>query len=263
MLRNFLYLDTDTLSNYLSTLEGYTEVEVDETLTEHRSGGAELSMKVAKVAGDVENVASKKRRLAVTDEARFQRLYEILDNQNETGIPYLVGLTADVWRQQQRGSIVEIQARLRLPKIVQLLQGVETLSPFLDLLRLIGQDPLADTEEEKMFQGMRGIGESLGEKPLPLLFHPVAASGYQLFANLAREHLRCSPSELEGEATIFGKIMRIIEKGKRETVFSLLPDLEAFQPTNRKQRRRLEQNDQFVESIKGPAAIAEVIAVYR
>jgi hypothetical protein len=262
ILRNFLFLDTDALSNYLSTLEGYAEVEIDETVTKQRMAGGKVSIPIAEGTGGTENTTSIKRKLATTDEARFQRLYEILDGKND--VQYLDAFDIGIWQQLYRGEIIEVQAKMHLPTILRQLEEVESLSPLLNIASLFGQNPLDDPQASEAVQGMKAMNKMMEGKPLPLLFEATSTRGFHFFASLPRQHLRCQLSELQGEATVFGKIQRFIEKGKQETVFSLMPEFESLTNANRKQRRSMQKKLQqdFVEKLKGPAIVLSPTAIY-
>ncbi len=69
-----------------------------------------------------------------------------------------------------------------------------------------------------------------------------------------------------GEATVFGKIQRIIPKGERLEVFSLVPAITGVASLSREQRRKMQKSatkGQITEEIKGPAIILIPVAVYR
>ena len=133
-------------------------------------------------------------------------------------------------------------------------------------MQLIGQDPLSDPQMKEAFSGINLLSQIIGDKPVPLLFDFVSNSNYRFFASLSHQYLKCDLLELQGEATIFGKVYRFIDEGKKEKVFSLIPEIDALVPTNRKQRRASKSKrsqDTFVEVLKGPAMILIPIAIYR
>jgi len=263
ILRNFLYLDTGTLSDYLSTLDGYIEQEVDETETEASQKGGKLTVKVAEGSGASEKSTETRRKLAVTDAARFQRLYELLEDAN--AVQYLEAFDLEIWQQLQRDEVLEIQANLRIPNILLQLQQAKNLTPYIELMQLVGEDPLADPKTAEAVTGMSSLHSILAEKPIPLLFEAVSAPGFRFFASLSQQHLRCDLSDLRGEAVVFGKVQRLLAKGKKQQVFSILPEMESFMAVNRKQRRAMKgkKSREVTEVLKGPAIILMPLAVYR
>jgi hypothetical protein len=263
-LRNFLYLDTETVSNYLSTLEGYVETVVDETESKEGRIGAEGGLPPIKGSGQSSKSTSRNRKLAVTEEALFQRLYELLDEHTGEGIPYLTTSGEDTWSRLGRGNIVEIQARIRLPDIFSTMSAVEAFKPFMGLLDIIDEGNLVDVETQKMFDGFLEVGGATKEKPVPVFLEPIHAKRDAFFCSLSRRYLRCGIGDLAGEVTVFGKITRLIQKGTSEEVYTLLPEMQSLANSNRKDRRRLKsQKDNLSEALKGPAAILHPVAVYQ
>lgn len=262
ILRNFLYLDTSTLSDYLSTLEGYIEQEVDETETEANHKGGKLAFKVVEGSGDSKKSTETRRRLAVTDAAQFQRLYELLEDID--AVQYLEAFDLEIWQQLQRNEVLEIQANLRIPNFLLQLHQAKSLTPYIELMQIIGEDPLSDPKTAEAVTGVRSLHNILADKPIPLLFEAVSASGFGFFASLSQQYLRCDLSDLRGEAVVFGKVQRILPRGKKEQVFSILPEMESL-AVNRKQRRAMksEQSQEFTEVMKGPAIILMPLAIYR
>lgn len=263
ILRKFLYLDTDTLSDYLSTLEGYIEQEVDETETQASQKGGKLTVKVVEGSGTSEKSTETRRKLAVTDAARFQRLYELL--QDDNAVQYLEAFDLEIWQQLQRNEVLEVQARMRIPNILLQLQQANDLTPYIKLMQIFGEDPLADQKTAEAMTGMSSLHGILADKPIPLLFEAVSAPGFHFFANLSRQYLRCALSDLRDEAVVFGTVRRLISRGEKQQVFSILPELESFMTVNRAQRRamRAKQPQEVTEVLKGPAIILMPLAVYR
>jgi hypothetical protein len=246
----------------LSTLEGYIMQEVDETEMEAKQRGGKVSVKVAEGSGASEKSTETRRRLAVTDAAQFQRLYELLEDAN--AIQYLEAFDLEIWQQLKRNEMLEIQANLRVPEILMQLQQANNLMPYIDLMRIIGEDPLSDPKTAEAMSGMRSLHGIFADKSIPLLFEAVSAPGFHFFASLSRQYLKCDLSELRKEAVVFGKVQRILPKGESQQVFSILPELESL-AANRKQRRAMkaDQPEGATEVLKGPAIILTPLSVYR
>lgn len=264
MLRNFLYLDIDTVSNFLSTLEGYIETEVDESESKEGKIGADGGAPFLKGSAGTSKASSRNRKLTATNESRFQRLYQLLDEHYDKGIPYITSLDHESWTLLSRGSIIEIQARLRLPIVFQAVDAAGTIKPFVDLISLSDEDNPLNKESNQALHGMLAVGEATKDKPVPVFLEPVRARRDAFFCNLTRRHLRCEISELKGELTVLGKITRLIPKGASEEVFTLLSELQNLGDINRKSRRRLKsQQDGIIETLKGPAGIVHPVAIYQ
>lgn len=266
ILRNYLYLDVPTLDNYLSAMEGYQEVEVEETVTQQKKGGVEGNVKVLKGTAGGEKTTSRKRKLATTNEAKFQRLVDLISEDNEDKeIPLLDAFDTGIWNTLQRGEIIEVQANVTVPPMIQYTQAAQSMGSFLDLFKVVGVNISDDPHAEAAIQGFSSIGGILEQKPLPILFEAVSTKGFRFYAGLERKYLQCDLDQLlQGEVTIFGKVLRRVEKGKSEVVFDIFQDFTSMVKANRQQRREMDKKQKDLRhKLKGPAIILAPTAIYR
>lgn len=265
VLRDFLFLDTQVMGDYLSALEGYqVEGPIEQTESGQKESGGKVDLKAAGADARKVNKTETKKKLAVTDAAQFQQLYDLLGDQD--AVQYLEGFDADIWNQLERGEILEVQARIRLPRGLMITRDVENISPLIDLMTLLGQDPLADDQTRIAFEGMRAVGRSIEDRPIPIIFEAISAPKYTFVAHLPKKYIRRDIVELEGEATVFGKIQRILSKGESLEAFSLVPSITSAATFNRQQRRKMQKSaaaKQITEEVKGPAIVLTPVAVYR
>lgn len=266
ILRNFLFLDIATVADYLSVLEGsIVEGAIDQTEVEKRAKGGKAGYKIVEGSAASETSMETKQKRIVTDAAQFQSLYELLEDQEL--IQFLDAFDAGIWNQLRRGELLEVQASIRLPGSFLLTQTIENISPLLDIMRIAGQDPLADPKSRTAFEGMRALSKLAGEQHIPLIFEAVSTSGFHFVAHLPRRYLRCELANLQGEAVVFGKVQRIIQKRQKLTVFSLLPESTTSLPTLTKQQRRKMEKEMadkdLAEIVRGPAIVLTPVAVYR
>lgn len=81
------------------------------------------------------------------------------------------------------------------------------------------------------------------------------------------QYLQCELSEPEGEATVFGKVRRIIPRGQQQDVFSIMPTgvmgLPNVTATQRQKMLREMVQKGLVDVIKGTAIILTPVAIYR
>ena len=264
ILRNFLFLNTSTVNDYLSTLEGsVTDSPIDQTEVKKSEKSGKAGYQIIEGSAGSETSTETKQRLAITDAARFQRLYELLEKQNL--IQPLDAFDTEIWNQLQRGELLEIQANIRLPDSFKLTQTIEDLSPFLDIMKAFDQDPLADPKTRAAFEGMRAIGKLIDKQNAPLVFEATATPGYQFATHLPIQHLRCELADLQGEAVVFGKVQRILKKGERLEVFSLVSALTESMKMQKQRSKAIKEitDKNVIEMIKGPAIILIPVAVYR
>jgi hypothetical protein len=76
--RDFLYLNTSMLQNYLSTVDGYLEQEID--FSEMERGQKDGKVGIYAVEGKItaETARETKAKRTLTPPAQFQKFYEVL-----------------------------------------------------------------------------------------------------------------------------------------------------------------------------------------
>jgi hypothetical protein len=267
ILRNFLFLDTDTLDDYLAALEGYVvDSAIDQTETEKKDVTGKAGYKIIEGELTTEKSKEMKQTLAVTSAAKFQKLYDLLEKQEE-GFRYLDLFDQEIWGQIRRGDLLEIEAKIHLPKAFALMQTMDDFSPWLDIMSLVGDKPLADAKTKAAFEGLKSVSKLSEGKPIPIVFESSSTPTFGFTANLQRRFLKCQLSDIEGDATIFGKVQRVIKRGEKVEVFSLLPAFSAKLPSlNAMQKKQMQQGmaqKELTEIVKGPALIISPVAVYR
>ena len=260
ILRNFLYLDSSTVADYLSTLDGSViEGPVDHTHSSKNEMGVKVDFKVVQGGGSGGGSSETKETRLVTDAAKFQRLYELIEEEH---IQPLDGFDDAIWKQIRRGELLEIQAKITTPEFYRLTEAVGSFAPMIEVFKAV--DPsLVDKKAEEAMVGLGGIAKMLEGKPVPLIFQPASTPGYHFVAELTRSFLRCEMSQLQGEATVLGKVLRILEKGQSHEAFNVLPSIPNL---NRQAKRRMQadsKSKKMTETVKGPGAILAPVAVYR
>lgn len=272
-LRNFLFLDTDALNDYLSTLEGaLVEGPITETETtkSESSGKLGAGFGLLNVQGGLGSGGSSeiKRTLATTDAARFQLLFSLLEDSTDTDtqIQKLEAFDEGIWKQLSRGELLEVQSDIVLPKAFHTIQAMNNIVPFVEMMSALGQDPLVETNARMGFEFMRMAAQEMSTKQIPLTFECIGAPGFRFATSLPRKYIRCEISDLQGEATVFGKIQRIIPKGQQYESLNLLSALTSL-PTMTTQQKQKATRDLakqgMVEIVRGPAIVLAPVAIYR
>ncbi len=275
LLRNFLYLDTASVDGYLSTMEGYIiEGPVEHTRATKGTKGGKLGIdKVVRAEGSAGSESSfeTKQRHAITPTARFQRLYELLDEQDF--IQPLDAFDPTIVDQLHRGEVLEVEAVISIPDIFVASEAASDLSTMVNSLSKLAEvsgpgsgNPLAAIDPTQI-QVMEAFAALLAKERIPVLFTARSTRKFQFAGSLSREHLSVRPVELKGEAVVFGRIQRVIAKGQMYDLPLLSPSLAALVPVrNRAERRRAKGQEPHrdpVQKVKGPGVIVEVIAIYR
>lgn len=119
-----------------------------------------------------------------------------------------------------------------------------------------------DEATEQMIGGLSALG-SLGGNAV-VAVGSVDSEALRFAFKLDREWLRCDLGDLEGEATVVGRVLKKWSEGQRHSLLTL-PGLNLM---NREQRRQLERDHSDGEGsaemfLEGPAATLSVVAIFR
>lgn len=263
MLRDFLYLNTNMLSNCLATIDGYLEQEFDVSETEKGEKSGKVGIYAVEGNLSSETAKETKARRTLTPPAQFQKLYEALDSQEE--IKHLGLFDEQYWNEIGKGDILEVEANIRTPLLFSQIEQIQGFSSLMDLAQKFGT--AIPENDLNILSGIGDLGNIIQSKPIPLLFQVQSLTKYQFAAELNRGFVIGSTSDFQGEAYVFGKAQKILKKGEKVDVFSLLPDLDSLQ-LNRQQRQALKSNKnkskiKMTESVSGPAIVITPLAVYR
>lgn len=266
ILRNFLYIDTYMLNDFLSTIDGYLEEgTIDQTELEKSQKSGKANVKV--IEGNLlsETSTEIKQKLSRTEASKFQKLYDYL--QDNSMSQFLDAFDEEIWKQIRRGAILEVPAKTNLPKTFQLTQDIQSMTPMVEIMQALGEVPLKEQRELAMFKGISILGEQAEKQNVPLIFETESTKGYTFVCQLQRPFIRTDLNNLVGEADVIGKVQRIIPKGNQEEIYSLIPAFDSYLSTLNREQKRKFMNDKkksnLAEVIKGPAMIITPLAIYR
>jgi hypothetical protein len=267
ILRDFIFLNTNMLNNYLSTIDGYFADELVYTESEkgQKSGKLGYAPIVEGNASSETSWETKSKRV-LTPSSQFQKLYEVLEKQEQ--IRHLDLFDDGYWANIQKGEILEIQARVRLPAFIMQLEQVQGITPFINLIQKYGVGTVTDFDLTAL-EGMSDLQKISESKPIPLLIQSASTPKFNFVADLSREYIIGNLTDFQGEAVVFGKVQRILNKGQKLDAFNFLSDMLAMPNLNRQQRLALKSNknnkakDTFTETLLGPAIVLTPLAVYR
>lgn len=266
MLKQFLYLNDDLVSQFLSQLERglYEEEEVSRTESQEKKLGGGLGVgplkgEAGKTTGDEETVS---RTLRQTPESRFDRLMELV---REQGPVKLVDAVEErTWNDLKRDEIVEIDGRLSTPTMVRMLRAAEGLGDLLPLLQGMGEESV----DQEGLQALTAVG-SLAKATASKTSVIVAVAGtpeYRFVAEVEANGLRVPVEDLDGEATLVGKVRRRIREGEKHATFEFFAGQSSLPPEVRKEFEDAFEDDEEIGTdifVTHPAAIVIPIAIYR
>lgn len=262
-LRQFLYYNEPIVDDFLAQLEGG---QVDEVRRRERADHDEMSddrdLVPSPLRPEFTVASSSAETQAIVRQVRaskFERLHTLLTSANE-----LVDLEAieevDALRAVRRGSILSADAQVSIPPAARLLAGAGGLASLASIVRAISPDSV-DAKADEAISGISALNQLSGspESDMTTVATPIGAP-MSLVMRLAPKFLLGTLDDLEGEATVVGKVTRKLKVTDRELVL----DLPALSLMGRDARRSIPKNTEDPNMyIEGPGAVLVPIAIFR
>ncbi|MGZ2223725.1 DUF6414 family protein [Glutamicibacter nicotianae] len=265
MLKKFLYLDTDSVSAYISAVEGGLRTSTSMRTTDRGTTDGQIDAKVLRGGKAVSRESEE--TYAVSDEpiARFERLIAAAQsNPEDFSWHEAIDDIDSVLGGLRTGDFLAINADLSVPPmsralsqnggLAELVDGIEAIRPFAAVFGNIDDD-LPGSE---MMSGIKAASQSFGSD---LTFVGEPDSDYWSVCGRLKSNFLLE--EIEDNAIIVGKVSKIWGSGTWKPLLAL-PGTTFL---SRAERRKLErqgpkpgQEDNFLE---GPALMLDVLAIYR
>ncbi|MGI5236693.1 DUF6414 family protein [Dactylosporangium sp. CA-139066] len=210
-LRNYRYLNTARLYDYLSTFESSQWSEETETHQQNSKETGTGLPQFDRAANEGEEVRSltKQRVVSLANRHAFSRLYDNLATHIQE-FDEFTDLTLDV----KKGSVVEVTRTFTPSPVASLLDSVLQLG---GMLKQFGPQMGQDMDSEALRQldlvlALFG-GNSAEAKVIPIVSDRDGSNVAVLF-NAEDVYVDGDAEELGGELTVFGTINKVIPAGK-------------------------------------------------
>lgn len=269
-LRNFLYLNTKVLEDYIAAIDGYTYDEESQeiaTSTEKTlAGKAGASL----IGGSGEHKGTHaeeiKRSVKISDAAKFEKIYKYLQTDNdESGLKYYEFISDDIYAQLSRDDFLEVLVTARFSKMKELTDSISKIAELASVFETITDQQILDKKTSDAVNGFSALDQLKSGKEISCVFQFEDGS-YPMVAYLDESYFRCAKENFVGQAYMLCKVIRKIPKGQNIKLDEIFDDIKKM-PLNRAQRRSMPQNmdnpAEIRDVIKGPAFIVLPIAVYQ
>ncbi|MGY1437045.1 DUF6414 family protein [Streptomyces reniochalinae] len=265
-LPDFLYLNENSLHNYLSRIEGgiSDESTVRRTSTGGKKGGVNLGASAAGANFSGEKGTSEEHEKVVreTSAQRFTRLIEHLESDPERwDYEDVLDLSESFPRLTIR-QLISVSAEIEIPPTVQMLSQPEQLGQMFDMMGALrsmapalgeSADDLPSDEEIEATRTMTRAFQSdvviIGDQ---------GEDSPQIAGKLKKDFIH---DALEDEVCVVGKIVKRWEEGQSHSLLAL-PGASLM---NRRQRREAVSSDLESDdaTLHGPALTLDILAIYR
>ncbi len=269
-LRNFLYLNTNIVEEYISAIEGYTYDEESQAITSssENSVNAGLGLKAVSAGGAHNGKQSEeiKRSVKISDAAKFDKIYTYLQSgDEEEKLKYYEFLSEDIYNALRRDDFIEVLVTARFSKTKELIDGVKKISDLVTQVQGITDQKFLGKKESEAINGFSALGKMKSGKEISCVFN-FDDRKYPLVAYLDENYFRCEQDNFIGQSYMLCKIIRKIPKGQHVKIDEIFDDIKKL-PLNHDQRRKILKNmdnpDIIKDIVKGPAMIVVPVAVYQ
>ena len=268
-LRNFLYLNTKVIEDYIATIDGYTYSEESQAISTSNANTISGKAGISVVSGSGEHTGRKeeeiKRSVRISDASKFDRIYKYLESDEDEGLKYYEGLSDDIYDGLRRDDFLEVLVTARFSKMKELTDSVKKIAELAVAIESFTDQEILDQKTTEAISGFSALSQLKSGKEIACVFE-FENKQYPLVATLDESYFRCEQDSFVGQAYLLCKVIRKIPKGQNIKLDELFDNIKKL-PMNRAQRRNMPKNmDNPVELrdvIKGPALVVLPIAVYQ
>lgn len=265
MLRNFVYLNRQALSQYIAALEGGLTQEAITRSIQRDSGKGGVNVKVADASMERGHENEETRKYADTQEAQFDRLLKAAAEDPEK-LGWVEVTQPDLdFKDIGVGAMVAWECEIYVPEFVRMMSAsgemvgaidmMRTLLPAAKRLGLETEQPLPDADTlDATSTFLKNVNVKV------LVVGEDDTSDWKVAGQINDEYLL---GELEGPVRLVGKVTKVMPKGHWKPYLSF-PGMGAG---SREQRRKLERQapepgkeDQYLH---GPVLMLDILALYR
>ena len=269
-LRNFLYLNTKIVEDYISAIDGYTYDEEAQSIStsSENDANAGINFKVVSAGGSHNGKQSEefKRSVKISDAAKFEKIYNYLQSGDEDEkLRYCEFLSDESYNDLRRDDFIEVLVTARFSKTKELTDSVKKIADLATFIEGITDQQLLDKKTADAINGFSALGKIKPGKEVTCVFS-FEDNKYPLIAHLDENYFRCEQENFIGQSYMLCKIIRKIPKGNNVKIDEIFEDIKNL-PLNRDQRRKLPKNmdnpEIIKDVVKGPAMVVIPVAVYQ
>ena len=157
-LRNFLYLNTKVIEDYIAAIDGYTydeESQAIATSSENALTG-KSALGIASGSGSHTGKQSEeiKRSVHISDAAKFEKVHKYLRSDEEDGLKYFEFLTDTDYSGLYRDDFLEVLVTARFSKMKELTDSVMKIAELAAVFETITNQQILDKKTTESVQGL-------------------------------------------------------------------------------------------------------------
>ena len=268
-LRNFLYLNTKVVEDYISAIDGFIYDEESQAIATSNENTVSGKAGIPIVNGSGEHTGRKeeeiKRSVRISDASKFDKIYKYLDSDEDEGLKYYECLSDIIYDELRRDDFLEVLVTARFSRMKELTDSVKKLAELAAAIESFTDQEILDQNATEAMNGFSALSQLKAGKEIACVFE-FEDKQYPLVASLDEGFFRCEQDRFVGQAYLLCKVIKKIPKGQSIKLDEIFDDVKKL-PLNRAQRRNMHKNMEnpveLRDVIKGPALVVLPIAVYQ
>lgn len=268
-LRNFLYLNTKVVEDYISAIDGYTYDEESQAIATSSENTLAGKGAIGIASGNGSHTGKQseevKRSVRISDAAKFEKIHKYLKSDEDDGLKYFESLSDTDYDALYRDDFLEVLVTARFSKMKELTDSVKKIAELAAVFETITDQQILDKKATEAVNGFTALGQMKSGKEIACVFE-FDDGKYPLVAYLDDSYFRCGQDSFVGQAYLLCKIVRKVPKGQNIKLDEIFDDVKKL-PLNRAQRRSMTKNmdnpTELRDVIRGPTLVVLPIAVYQ
>lgn len=268
-LRNFLYLNTRVVEDYIAAIDGYTYDEESQAIATSDENTLAGKGAIGIASGNGSHIGKQseeiKRSVRINDAAKFEKIHKYLKSDEDDGLKYFEFLSDTDYDALYRDDFLEVLVTARFSKMKALTDSVKKIAELAAVFETITDQQILDKKTTEAVNGFSALGQMKSGKEITCVFE-FDDGKYPLVAYLDESYFRCGQDSFVGQAYLLCKVVRKVPKGQNIKLDEIFDDVKKL-PLNRAQRRTMPKNmenpAELRDIIKGPALVVLPIAVYQ
>ena len=160
-LRNFLFLNTKVIEDYISAIDGIIYDEESQAIATSNENAVSGRARILTVGGSGERSGRKeeeiKRSVKISDSSKFDRIYEYLDSNEDEGLKYYESLNDDIYDELQRDTFLEVLVTPRFSKMKELTDSAKKFAELAAIIESITEQELLDHKTTQAINGLSAL----------------------------------------------------------------------------------------------------------
>lgn len=227
-LRNFLYLNTKVVEEYVSAIDGYTYDEESQAIATSKESAfaGKGAIGIASGTGSHTGKQSEevKRSVRISDAAKFEKIYKYLQSNEDDGLKYYEFLSELEYNNLYRDDFLEVLVTARFSKMKELTDSVKKIAELASVFETITNQQILDERATEAVNGFSALGQMKSGKEITCVFE-FEDGNYPLVAYLDESYFRCEQDNFVGQAYLLCKIIRKVPKGQNIKLDEIFDDI--------------------------------------